>query len=114
MSYTHVIMRKSGRAYIRTPILDAKADAVPAVWDYELGKAVPYFKPAEPKATDDTDTEAPEASAENADLRAELEKLTKAEIDQLALAKFGKSIGVGGKASMIDAFLKLAVEALEA
>ena len=111
MSYTHVIMRGSGRTYIRTPILDAKPDAIPAVWDHDLGKAVPYFKPAEPKTADDT--KEPEASAENADLRAELEKLTKAEIDQLAQAKFGKGIEVGNKASMIDAFLKLAAEAQE-
>jgi len=109
MSYTHVIMRKSGRAYIRTPILDAKADAIPAVWDPELGKAVPYFKAADPKVE-----ASPEAPAENTGLRAELEKLTKAEIDQLAQAKFGTGIEVGNKASMIDAFLKLAAEAEEA
>jgi len=113
MSHTHVIMRKTGRAYIRTPILDAKADAIPAVWDTGLGKAVPYFKAASPKMAEGQDADENQPGLAN-DLRPELEKLTKAEISDLAMAKFGATIEHGNKASMIDAFLKLAVEALEA
>ena len=107
MSYTHVIMRKSGRAYIRTPQLDAKADAIPAIWDHEAGKAVPYTGQAIPEVAAEPQP-AEMVSTPTSELREELEKLTKAEIADLALAKFDTVIGHGNKAEMIDAFVKLA------
>lgn len=103
--HTHLIHRPTGNVFIRTDLLDEKADMIPAVWDAGKNIAVPYndeigFIP-DPEKTPD----------ENA-LRFELKQLTKDEIDQLAQSKFGSGlIDYPTKAAKIEAFITLQAEA---
>ncbi|MDX9787927.1 MAG: hypothetical protein RBT11_14170 [Desulfobacterales bacterium] len=108
--HTHLIQRKTGRVYVRTNALDARNDMTPAVFDQKSGKFVSYGEP-EPVQVLVGEPE-PKMDADEAAIRIELEKLTKAEIDQLAKDKFGADLNEHGtKAAMIDAVIKLTADA---